>query len=159
MKWKVAVILVGLFACAIFNTHSAFATLATPATDACSLLTTAQVSSVLGFSAKPGHFVPSDATVCNWPVVSLAKMSSKDTKIVEVRILDADSWTLLLPASASAPALAGIGDKAFYGGDSYLIALYVKKGNVHFYVSVRGFPLDQIKEKEKTLAKEVLAKL
>lgn len=155
MKWKVAAILAGLSVCAMVTPHRAFAT---PPTDACSLLTSAQVSSVLGFSAKPGHFATSDTTVCDWPVSSLAKMSSKDTKIVEVRILDADSWTLLLPAGTSAPTL-GIGDKAFYGGDSSLMALYVKKGNVHFYVSVHGFPLDQIKEKERALAKQALSKL
>ena len=156
MKWRMAVISAGLFACGIFSTHPAFAI---PPTDACSLLTPAQVSWVLGFSAKPGHMVKSDETECDWPMISLAKMNSKDTKVVEVKILGADGWALLAPAAATETPLAGIGDKAFYGGDSDLMALYVKKGNVQFYVSVRGFPLDQIKEKEKRLAKDALAKL
>jgi len=37
--------------------------------------------------------------------------------------------------------------------------LSIKKGSFAFKVRVYGFPPDQIKEKEKTLAQQVLAKL
>jgi hypothetical protein len=132
---------------------------AAPPTDACALLSPAQVANVLGTSAKPGHSVPSDLTVCDWPLASLAKMMSKDTKEIEVKILDADSWALITPAATTAPQVKGIGDYAVYLGDGDLVSLYVKKGNSKFSVNVHGFPLDQIKAKEKTLAQGIVAKL
>jgi hypothetical protein len=39
------------------------------------------------------------------------------------------------------------------------IQLYVKKGSFFFKVRVLGFPAEQIKAKEKTLALDVLKKL
>jgi|SRR5579863_2649170 len=125
----------------------------------CLLLTETQVSSVLGNPAKPGHVVPDDTTACNWPLLSLAKMTAKDTKEVEVKILDSQSWALIQLAAASATKVEGVGDYAVYLGDSDLMNLYVKKGNVELSVNVHGFPIDQVKEKEKTLAKALLANL
>jgi hypothetical protein len=132
---------------------------ATAPTDACSLLTPAQVSAVLGITVKPGHSVPGDATVCDWPLASLAKMMARDTKEVEVKILDAQSWALITPAANAAAPLKGVGDYAVYLGDADLVSLYVKKGQTRFSVNVHGFPLDQIKAKEKTLAQEIVTTL
>lgn len=134
-------------------------TYAAPPKDACSLLTSAQVSSVLGFSAKPGRVISTDTTVCDWPVASLSKMMSKDTKEIEVKILDADSWAMIAPAASGAAQVKGIGDIAAYLGPPTLMTLYVKKGTTEFDVNVHGFPLDQVKAKEKTLAQEIVAKL
>lgn len=154
MKMK-SMILGVLFVFAACGSRAAYAA---PPTDACSLLTPAQVSAALGISVKSGHSAPSDTTVCDWPLASLAKMMSKGAKEVEVKILDSQSWALIAPAASAAP-LKGIGDYAVYLGDDDLMTLYVKQGNSEFSVNVHGFPLDQIKAKEKTLALDVLAKL
>jgi len=158
MNWKstTAVIFAAIFIFAMCSTQPTYAA---PPTDACKLLTPAQVSAVLGIPAKPGHAVPTDTTVCDWPLASLAKMTSKDTKEVEVKILDADSWAMVTAAVNAAPPLKGVGDLAVYLGNKYLLSLYVKTGSARFYVNVHGFPLDQIKAKEKTLALDVVAKL
>lgn len=70
---------------------------AAPPTDACSLLTPVQVNAVLGITAKPGHSVPDDTSVCDWPLASLAKMMAKHTKEIEVKILDAQTWSVIPP--------------------------------------------------------------
>jgi hypothetical protein len=96
---------------------------------------------------------------CDWPVASLSKMTSKGTKEIEVKILDADSWALLTAAAKAGESLQGIGDYAVYLGPADLMTLYLKKGTAEFDVNVHGFPLDQVKAKEKTLAQESVAKL
>jgi hypothetical protein len=143
----------------VFATVTPHITYAAPPKDACSLLTPAQVSAVLGFSAKPGRLVSTDLMVCDWPVASLSKMMSKDTKEIEVKILDADSWAMLTAAAKAGVQLQGTGDYAVYLGPPDLMTLYVKKGSTEFDVNVHGFPLDQVKAKEKTLAQEIVAKL
>jgi hypothetical protein len=155
---RVRIIVPSVFLCAAMVVALSPAN-AAPPVDACALLSPAQVAAVLGTSAKPGHSVPSDLTVCDWPLASLAKMMSKDTKEIEVKILDADSWALITPAATTAPHVKGIGDYAVYLGDGDLVSLYVKKGNSKFSVNVHGFPLDQVKAKEKTLAQGIVAKL
>ncbi|HEV2306068.1 MAG TPA: hypothetical protein VGR93_11155 [Candidatus Acidoferrales bacterium] len=156
MKLRLTVIVAVFFTFAIGSVRTA---LAAPPKDACSLLTSAQVSSVLGFSAKPGRIISTDTTVCDWPVASLSKMTAKDTKEIEVKILDADSWAMIAPAASGAAQVKGIGDIAAYLGPPTLMTLYVKKGTTEFDVNVHGFPLDQVKAKEKTLAQDILAKL
>lgn len=121
---------------------------AAPPTDARSLLTPVQVNAVLGITAKPGHSVPDDTSVCDWPLASLAKM-----------ILDAQTWSVITPPANAAAQVNGIGGYAVYLGNGDLVSLYVKKGNTKFSVNVHGFPLDQIEAKEKTLAEEITAKL
>jgi hypothetical protein len=56
--------------------------------------------------------------------------------------------------------LSGIGDDAYYVTTRGLgTGLDVKKGNCVFQIRVYGFPEDQIKAMEKTLAQDALAKL
>ena len=54
--------------------------------------------------------------------------------------------------------VSGLGDDAVYVETSGA-ALYVKKGDFVFQIRVHGFPLEEIKAKEKTLAVDVMAKL
>lgn len=156
LSLKIAVVAAALFVIAICSSR---VTYAAPPKDACSLLTPAQVTAVLGFSAKPGRFIKSDTTVCDWPLPSLAKATSKGTKIIEVALLSPDSWAMLAPALSAMTKLPGVGDYAAYGGPDNTMTLYVKKGKAVFRVTVGGFPLDQVKAKEKTLAQDILAKL
>jgi hypothetical protein len=55
--------------------------------------------------------------------------------------------------------VSGLGDDAVYGGNRFMTELTVKKGVFVFQIRVFGFPMEDIKAKEKTLAQEVLAKL
>jgi hypothetical protein len=60
----------------------------------------------------------------------------------------------------SEETVSGLGDDAhFMTTPGFGTGLSVKKGGFAFKVRVYGFPLRQIKEKEKTLAQQALAKL
>jgi hypothetical protein len=149
---------IGVLGLAILVLSNAKNSCAAPPTDACSLLTPAQVTSVLDIPATPGHLDPADKTVCHWPFTGLAGVLNSK-KGVEVKLLDANSWSMLEPAIAAGESVTGVGDNATYFGPSRLTTLVIERGNVRFEVTVSGVPLDQVKAKEKTLAKDILAKL
>lgn len=56
--------------------------------------------------------------------------------------------------------LSGLGDDAHYmTTPGFGTGLSVKKGSFAFKVRVYGFPVEQVEQKEKMLAQEILAKL
>jgi hypothetical protein len=129
---------------------------AAPRTDACVLVTPAQVSAVLGVTVGPGeHIVPSSTTLCGFG-------SAGATKRVVVAIL-----TTMMFAGEKHPlagikeeTLGGVGDDAHYMTTrGFGTGLSVLKGGFAFKIRVYGFAVEQIQAKEKTLAQEVLAKL
>jgi hypothetical protein len=138
---------------------------AAPPTDACSLLTPAQAGAVLGMTVGAGKSL--GANQCFW--------SSTGNAFARQRVLLHLFGTVgtLTPAqqfdATKAPvsargivktSVSGIGDDAVYVERSERdTGLTVKKGNTVFTVTVYGFPLDQIKAKEKTLALDVLKEL
>jgi hypothetical protein len=150
------------FASAIFALGGARTAYAGPPTDACSLLTPAQVSAVLGLKVDAGTPLPGNSKLCHWgAVVVMAKGTSK--KGVTLTLQDPMAFTYAkMPAGQGIVKVpvSGIGDDAVYGTTpGFPTVLTVKKGDVVFVVHVNGFPDDQIKAKEKTLALDVLAKL
>jgi hypothetical protein len=147
-----------LFAAAVPSVNAA------PPSDACSLLTQAQVSSILGISVGAGqHPFPNSTSICGWGqtgfegkrvVVSIYKQMGSRTPT--------DSFN-----SAKTPVqgitktpVPGIGDDAVFVTTPGLgSGLIFRKGASAFDVRVYGFPLDQLKAKEKTLALDLIAKL
>ncbi len=130
------------------------------ATDPCSLLTPAQVSAVLGVNVGAGKtLVP---TVCYWTAPNQAPGAAAKKVTVTLQKPQAFAYAKM-PANSKSitkTPISGIGDDAVYGTTAGQAAtLTVKKGDVVFVVRVDGFPLDQLEEKEKTLAKEIVAKL
>jgi hypothetical protein len=151
---KLAIITAVLF---FFALGSSRAASAAPPADACSLLTPAQVSAALGISVGPGKRLT--PRLCQWGTPDLAGKK----KGVMLTLQDPLAFTYAkMPAGhgiTKVPA-SGIGDDAVYGTTpGYPTVLTVKKGDVVFVVHVGGFPDDQIKAKEKTLALDILAKL
>lgn len=55
--------------------------------------------------------------------------------------------------------ISGLGDDAVYGQTGQFTELTVKKGDFVFQIKVHGFPVEEVKAKEKTLAQGVLANL
>jgi hypothetical protein len=150
------------FASAIFALGGARTAYAGPPTDACSLLTPAQVSAVLGLKVDAGTPLPGNSRLWHWgAAVVMAKGMSK--KGVMLTLQDPMAFTYAkMPAGHGIVKVpvSGIGDDAVYGTTpGFPTVLTVKKGDVVFVVHVNGFPDDQIKAKEKTLALDVLAKL
>lgn len=134
---------------------------AAPPSNACSLLTQAQVSAALGVSAAGKGVVPK---VCLWSETGTRPGAS--VKKVDLVIMDMNGCNiakipnnkvLVIPVS-------GLGDDAynFAMASGQYMTLRFKKGSVAFSIRVHragAFSVDQVKAKEKTLAQEVLARL
>lgn len=133
--------------------------------DACALLPQARVSAVLGVSVGAGEHIASPL-VCGWA-------QPNDTNHTGKRVV----LTLYGPIGKLTPVdrfnngkspvqgipktpVSGIGDDAYYVTTPGLgTGLDVKKANSVFQIRVYGFPEDQIKAMEKTLAQDALTKL
>lgn len=144
-----------LFLLALGSSRLAFAA---PPTDACSLLTPAQVGAVLGIPVEPGrHLSASNTTICDWGAPAGKQkgvmITLQNPRAFAYAKMPVGNGIVKVPAG-------GIGDDAVYGtSPGYPTVLTVKKGNVVFVVHVTGFADDEIKAKEKTLALDVLGKL
>ena len=165
MAWrtKVAAAVAG-FLFAVFGSSVAHAA---PPTDACSLLTSAEVSAALGVSVGAGEkIVPNSTALCGWEVPGEKSMDRK--RVVLSIYTQMGSRTPVDRFNAAKTPMKGITKEPVSGvGDDAIFAttpgfgtgLIFRKGNAAFDVRVYGFPVDQLKAKEKTLAQSVLAKL
>jgi len=127
--------------------------------DPCSLLTQAKVSAALGASVGAGK--GAGTRICRWaapggrPGVSPALvLTMHDAKEFDFAKSPSKSANLV-----KTPA-ADVGDEAVLNTVGAVTAvLFVKKGDTYFELHVYGFPLDQTKTLETTLAKDIVAKL
>jgi hypothetical protein len=140
-------------------------TYAAPPTDACSLLTAAQVSAALGISVKGEPASPDDKTICAWPPSSplnkkgvLLHIVGPVGTLTPAQQFDTIKTPLPVKGITKVP-VSGLGDDAVYGETRFYTELTVKKGDFVFQIKVNGFPVEEVKAKEKTLAQDVLAKL
>jgi hypothetical protein len=134
--------------------------------DACALLTDAQVSAAMGIKALPGkRFVPSDPNICVWSDVSDPSIGDRRLMLSIISTDSFDRGKVPLEGITKEP-VDGIGSDAYYiTTPGFGTALTVKEGGSAFRVRVLGgegakaFSDTQTKAIEKTLAQEVLAKL
>jgi hypothetical protein len=143
---------------------------ASPTTsDACSLLTQTQVSGVLGVSVNAGVHSTGDPAItqlnCQWlqsaPSASNSKRVSVDIFGAVQNRTPADRFESAKSAvrGVTQTPVSGVGDEAFYNESRVNTILYVKKGSFVFQIIVVGYPADQVKPLEKTLAQAVISKL
>jgi hypothetical protein len=140
---------------------------AAPPTDACSLLTPAEVSAVLGVSVGAGEKVsPTSTAICGWQVPGEKRMDRK--RVVLSIYTQMGSRTPVQRFEAAKTPIQGITKEPVSGvGDDAIFAttpglgsgLIFRKGDAAFDLRVYGFPVDQLKAKAKALAQDVLAKL
>ena len=126
---------------------------ATP-TDACQVLTAAQVSSALGVKVEEGtHVTPTFTKTCTW-VVKAGGI------IVTLNIQEMAMFKGGKGALTVTEATGGVGDEAYYIGVPATMALSVRKADAAFKVSIYAskLPLDQRKAIEKTLAQQAATK-
>lgn len=125
------------------------------ASDACSLLTQAQVSAAVGAQVGAGvYMTPTFKTTCNW---------SATGKIITLMTEDINTFQNgkkpLSPAMQVVPA-GGVGDDAYYIVTGTMVVLYTKKGNNAFKTSVYSkLPVATLESIESTLAKQVASEL
>ena len=151
----------------VFAGCSSRAAYAAPPKDACSLLTPAQVSAVLGVPAAGKALGPK---ACMWVQTGVNPGSPRRRADVVILIMQGYTQGYAVAKMPNAPTSAthvsGLGDDAYYLAMTSVhqyTELRVKKGTVAFGIRVQRsgtpFTTDQIKDKEKTLALDVLATL
>lgn len=151
MKLKLTLMAAALIA---FSTGASQFSYAAPPTDACALVTPAQISAVLGVNTGAGeHIVPSNTTLCGYGGAGAQKRVVM--AILKVTMFAGEKTPLKGIQEESA---SGIGDEAHYmTTPGFGTGLSVRKGDFVFKVRVYGFPIEQIKAKEKALALNTLA--
>ena len=152
---------------AVFLIRPATSLSAAEGSDACSLLTQARVSALLGVSVGAGeHIVANAPSQCGWAQPSDTSHSGKRI-VLDLfgsmgRLTPVDRFNngkTPVKGIAKTPA-AGIGDEAYYiTTPGFGMGLNVRKGSSVFQIRVYGFAVEQTKAMEKTLAQDVLAKL
>ncbi len=124
----------------------------------CSLLTTQQVSAVLG--ATFGKPISAGAKVCEW--IATGPSGPNGTKKVELVLVPANEFATRItpmPAPVTRTPVSAVGDAANYETTPMGGTLSVQKGNVYFILQVRGVPLINQETMEVTLAQEIVGVL
>lgn len=123
----------------------------------CSLLTAAQIGSVVGSTFGASQAI--STTGCQW---AAPKQGDTPGVIVTLVVQDAKLWdraTAPLAGVTRVPE-SGIGDAAMYTIAGPLASLGVRKGAVTVIIRMYGVhPLDKAKTMEKALAADAIAKL
>jgi hypothetical protein len=131
-----------------------------PPKDPCSILTTQEVSAALGSnSSEPKHVV---STLCQWE----ASGQSLDMhgKKLTLGFLSASAWeqTKALREqylrTFTRTNVDGLGEEAVFSTNGTICTLQVKKGSAVLDMHLYGFPPDQAKDKEITLARAALGR-
>jgi len=131
-------------------------------TDACGLLTQAQVGAAAGFAVDKGtHVTPTFVKTCTW-----TGSNSSGAQIVTLNLQTAAFFDgakkqgAMMSAAGGAMKPAGVGEDSFYSVLGDQVALWVKKGGGAFKVAVyKKIPVDQKEGIELALAKQVVPKL
>lgn len=152
-------VLIGV-ACAALAVFS-FDVSAQADTDACALLTSAQVSAAVGFPVGQGtHVTPTFVKTCTW-TGSGGGIQFVTLNLQTGAFFDgAKKQANLATAAGAGMKSAGVGDDSYYLVEGTQVALWVKKGGGAFKVAVyKQIPVDQKEGMELTLAKNVVSKL
>ncbi|HMA87213.1 MAG TPA: hypothetical protein VKP89_00560 [Burkholderiales bacterium] len=133
-------------------------------TDACTLLTSAQVGAAVGVPVSEGkHVTPTYVKTCTWNGSGSSKVKAVTLYLQTAAAYDGGKRMASQMAAASKGAAvkpASVGEDGYYFVAGDQVGLLVKKGGVSFKVTVYAtLPVDKKEAMELTLAKEVLAKL
>jgi len=153
-------VLIG-FACTALAV-SVFSSSAIADTDACALLTPAQVSAAVGFPVASGtHVTPTFLKTCTWTGSNGTGPQFVTLNLQTGAFFDgAKKQAGMMAAAGGSVKPAGVGDDSYYLVEGTQVMLWVKKGSNAFKVAVyKQIPVDQKEGMELTLAKKVAPKL
>ena len=132
-------------------------------TDACSLLTPAQVRAVVGAVSDGAHVPPTFVKTCTWTAADKSKVGSVTLNLQTAAFYDVGKRQDRIAAAAVKGIEikpGSVGDDAYYFVTGDQANLFVKKGGVSFKVAVYAkLPVEEKEAMEFKLAKEVVAKL
>jgi hypothetical protein len=145
---------------------------AAPPNDACSLLTKAQITAVVGVSVADGSHPAGFSKMCVW---SPSSGQAQGSQSVTLNIESAASFRAaksMLQAVANSPKnqsaqksitmtpVSGLGDDALFSSVGSYSKLIVKKGDTVFQIVVySGGTIEKKRDLEKALAADVLSRL
>jgi hypothetical protein len=145
---------------------------AAPPTDACALLTKAQVSAVVGVAVGEGSYVAGYTKMCTW---TPSRGQHGTVQSVTLNLESADSYQTsksMLQAVANSPRnhsaqshitmtpAPGIGDDAFFSSTGSYTKLIVKKAATVFQLVIySSATIGKKRAMEKSLAAQVISKL
>jgi hypothetical protein len=130
-------------------------------TDACTLLTPAQVSAAVGFAVGQGtHVTPTFVKTCTWNG-SGGGVQTVTLNLQAAAFFDgAKRQASMMAAAGAAVKPAGVGDDSFYLVEGTQVMLWVKKGGNAFKIAIyKQISPDQKEAMEQALAKQVAARL
>ena len=149
-------LLVGV-ACAALTVSAAKAD-----SDACALLTPAEVSAAAAFTVQAGtHVTPTFLKTCTWTGSNSSGVQFVTLNLQTTAFFDgAKRQAGLVSAAGGSVKSAGVGDDSFYLVQGTQAMLWVKKGSGAFKVAVyKQIPADQKEKIELALARQVVRKL
>jgi hypothetical protein len=165
MNWKpMAAVLWAFGVLALTGSRAADAT---PPTDACSLLTVAQVTAVLGAAVSAGErLAPTSAALCGWEVPGEKSLNRKRvvlsiyTQIGSLTPVERFNNAKFPIQGIKKEPVSGVGDDAIFATTpGFGTGLIFRKGDAAFDLRVYGFPIEQVEANEKKLAACVIQKL
>jgi hypothetical protein len=107
----------------------------------------------------PGRPAPTFSKTCGWNEAGSTSPTAKRVVLAIITLQSFATGKILLQGITKTP-VNGVGDDAYYITTPGLgTGLNVKKAGSALQVRVYGFPVDQIKSMEKTLAENALAKM
>ena len=132
-------------------------------TDACTLLTPAQVGAAVGGPVSGGaHVTPTFVKTCTWTPSGKSQVVSVTLNVQTAAFFDGAKRQATMAAAATGKAEmkpASVGDDAYYFVTGDQVAVFVKKGAVSFKVAVYArIPAPEKEAMELKLAREVAAK-
>ena len=133
-------------------------------TDACTLLTPAQVGAAVGVSVSAGeHVTPTFVRTCTWSPSGSSPVKAVTLNLQTAAVYDGGKRTanqMAAMGKGGAVKAASVGEDAYYFVAGDQVGLLVKKGGTSFKVAVYAkLPVAKKEAIELTLAKQVLAKL
>ncbi|MGA8875751.1 MAG: hypothetical protein WCC25_16405 [Candidatus Korobacteraceae bacterium] len=141
--------------------HSSAQKPAAPVSDACEVLTPAEIGAVLGVSIDPGKHIPASAKVmCGW--AQTGQTGEAATKLM-LHFATQPYFQKEKAASGNVtvtPA-SGIGDEAFYVTSEFGTSLFVRKGDtaIDFSIRDKSLPKNDLMAKERALGLKAAERL
>jgi hypothetical protein len=131
-------------------------------TDACALLTPAQVSAAVGFPVAEGkHVTQTFVKTCTWTGAGGSGVLTVTLNLQTAAFFDgAKKQAGLMAAAGAGIKSAGVGDDRYYFVAGPQVDLWVKKGGNACKITVyKQMPIEQKQAIELSLAKQVVPKL
>jgi hypothetical protein len=134
---------------------------AVPVSDACEVLTPAEIGGVLGMSIDPGKHIPASSKVmCGW--TQAGQTGEAATKLM-LNFANPSYFQKEKMASGNVTVtpVSGIGEEAFYVTSEFGTSLFVRKGDTAIGFSIRdkSLPKNDVMAKERELGMKAVERL